>query len=126
MSDDTILILRLTQGDDVIGQVHKVSKGNYIAIEPLEILYVSEEEAEDENGETVVSNRIMFNQWIPWTMTNNHTFKIHKKNVLTTIAPSEKIIETYHKVIEVLKSTKNHLEKEKTSESEEVNERILN
>lgn len=104
--DTDIVLIKLTNGDDIISKSIENNMENesnhFILFEPKKIVYYT-----DDN-----KIKIALLPWIFNNLTDDRIFKIYTSEVITTMKPSENLISIYLKSIENLKIVDDNKEEE--------------
>lgn len=89
---NTIKIVRLQNGEDIIGNLNLVDD-EYEITEPMSVALVTKGQ---ENG-------LVMSHWLPVQLIKKNEIKINSRDVLTLIEPNDEFIEYYTNTVEKIK-----------------------
>ena len=87
---NTIKIVRLKNGEDIIGQICDSANGNYDITEPMSVSLVQKGH---ESG-------LVMSHWLPVQLIKKNEIKINSRDVLTIFEPNDEFAEYYTNTVE--------------------------
>jgi SAM-dependent MidA family methyltransferase len=91
---NTIKIVRLKNGEDIIGNLSDNTNGDYEISEPMSVSLVQKGH---ESG-------LVMSHWLPVQLIKKNEIKINSRDVLTMFEPNEEFAEYYTNTVEKIKN----------------------
>jgi SAM-dependent MidA family methyltransferase len=91
---NTIKIVRLKNGEDIIGNLSDNTDGDYEISEPMSVSLVQKGH---ESG-------LVMSHWLPVQLIKKNEIKINSRDVLTMFEPNEEFAEYYTNTVEKIKN----------------------
>jgi SAM-dependent MidA family methyltransferase len=91
---NTIKIVRLKNGEDIIGNLSDNTNGDYEISEPMSVSLVQKGH---ENG-------LVMSHWLPVQLIKKNEIKINSRDVLTMFEPNDEFAEYYTNTVEKIKN----------------------
>lgn len=112
---ETIKVLRLKSGEDIIAYLEQVDKLNFIVREPMVVLVKSDMKS----GKQI----IMMDHWLPAPLLKHNEAFLAENEIVTILEPTSEFSEYFENAVDAIHKAKTV--REESSDEEEMNKDLM-